>query len=160
MYPHSFGYRSKTRDLFQKKFRKHGPRNTQVYLKAYHVGQIVDVHGDGGQQKGMPHKFYHGKTGRIWNVTKRAIGVEVNKLVGGRVVAKRLHVRIEHVKHSACRADFLARVVKNEVVKKEAKAQGKTVFPKRLPTQPRTGGFFRAPKVKTLEPQAYVFKFF
>ncbi|PNX70123.1 hypothetical protein L195_g057112, partial [Trifolium pratense] len=27
----------------------------------------------------MPHKFYHGRTGRVWNVTKRAIGVEVNK---------------------------------------------------------------------------------
>lgn len=29
----------------------------------------------------MPHKFYHGRTGRVWNVTKRAIGVEVNKQV-------------------------------------------------------------------------------
>ena len=29
----------------------------------------------------MPHKFYHGRTGVIWNVTKRAVGVEVNKQV-------------------------------------------------------------------------------
>ena len=29
----------------------------------------------------MPHKWYHGKTGRVWNVTKRAVGVEVNKTV-------------------------------------------------------------------------------
>jgi large subunit ribosomal protein L21e len=29
----------------------------------------------------MPHKFYHGRTGRVWNVTKRAIGVEINKQV-------------------------------------------------------------------------------
>jgi large subunit ribosomal protein L21e len=27
----------------------------------------------------MPHKFYHGRTGRVWNVTKRAIGVVINK---------------------------------------------------------------------------------
>ncbi|CAL9758340.1 unnamed protein product [Musa acuminata subsp. burmannicoides] len=27
----------------------------------------------------MPHKFYHGRTGKFWNVTKRAVGVEVNK---------------------------------------------------------------------------------
>ncbi|XP_060673863.1 eukaryotic translation initiation factor 2 subunit alpha homolog [Ziziphus jujuba] len=27
----------------------------------------------------MPHKFYHGHTGRVWNVTKCTIGVEVNK---------------------------------------------------------------------------------
>jgi len=147
-------------DLFQKKFRHHGPRNTQTFLKTYHVNQIVDVHGDGGQQKGMPHKFYHGKTGRVWNVTKRAIGVELNKLVGGRIVPKRIHVRIEHVKHSKCRQDFLDRVVRNEKVKKEAKAAGKYVFPKRLPTQPRTGGFLKDAKVKTLEPLPFVFKFF
>lgn len=29
----------------------------------------------------MPHKWYQGKTGRVWNVTKRAIGVEINKRV-------------------------------------------------------------------------------
>jgi hypothetical protein len=31
----------------------------------------------------MPHKWYAGKTGVVWNVTKRAVGVEVNKIVGG-----------------------------------------------------------------------------
>ncbi|CAL9091114.1 unnamed protein product [Musa textilis] len=34
----------------------------------------------------MPHKFYHGRTGKVWNVTKRAIGVEINKQVRGMCV--------------------------------------------------------------------------
>lgn len=42
----------------------------------------VCVQGDGAFQKGMPHKFYHGKTGRVFNVTKRAVGVILNKQVG------------------------------------------------------------------------------
>jgi hypothetical protein len=29
----------------------------------------------------MPFKWYHGKTGVVWNVTKRALGVEINKRV-------------------------------------------------------------------------------
>jgi large subunit ribosomal protein L21e len=29
----------------------------------------------------MPHKFYHGKTGRVFNVTPHAVGVVVNKQV-------------------------------------------------------------------------------
>ena len=29
----------------------------------------------------MPHKVYHGRTGIVWNITKRAVGVEVNKQV-------------------------------------------------------------------------------
>ena len=37
--------------------------------------------------QGMPHKWYQGKTGIVWNVTKRAIGVEVNKKVGARLPA-------------------------------------------------------------------------
>ena len=40
------------------------------------------VQGDGAFQKGMPFKFYHGKTGRVFNVTKRAVGVIINKQIG------------------------------------------------------------------------------
>ena len=47
------------------------------YLTQYKIGQYVDVRIDGGVHKGMPHKFYSGKTGVIWNVTKRAVGVIV-----------------------------------------------------------------------------------
>ena len=72
----------------------------------------------------MPHKFYHGKTGVVWNVTPRAIGVIVNKRVGNRIIRKKIHVRIEHVKHSNCRKEFLERMIKNEQLKKEAKEKG------------------------------------
>lgn len=37
--------------------------------------------GNGAQQKGMPHKSYHGRTGRVYNVTPHAVGVIVNKRV-------------------------------------------------------------------------------
>jgi large subunit ribosomal protein L21e len=153
---HSFGYRARTRDLFAKKFRKHGTLLTSTYLKTYHIGQIVDIAGDGSVQKGMPHKYYHGKTGVVWNVTPRAVGVQVNKKVGHRIIEKRLHVRIEHVRHSKCRQDFLNRVKQNEVVKKEAKKSGKRVETKRQPAQPRTGGIIRRPKVETLAPIPFV----
>eukprot|EP00963_Diacronema_lutheri_P004411 scaffold332_cov308-Pavlova_lutheri.AAC.2 len=37
----------------------------------------------------MPFKYYHGKTGVVWNVTKRAVGVELNKLVRERIDSTR-----------------------------------------------------------------------
>lgn len=67
----------------------------------------------------MPHRFYHGKTGRVFNVTRHAVGIIVNKRVryvflfigfskkinkifllnfSHRVIAKRINVRIEHSK--------------------------------------------------------------
>jgi len=72
----------------------------------------------------MPHKFYHGKTGRVFNVTPHAVGVIVNKQVRNRIIEKRINVRIEHVKHSNSRLDFLNRVKRLEILKKEAKEKG------------------------------------
>ena len=79
----------------------------------------------------MPHKSYHGKTGRVFNVSKQAVGVVVNKRVKGKILPKRISVRIEHVKHSQCRKDFLDRVHANEVKKREQKVTGKHVECKR-----------------------------
>ena len=69
------------------------------------IFRFKHVQGNGAFQKGMPHKFYHGKTGRVFNVTKRAVGVILNKPVGWEMVIiiiiplcyifgyKRLHVK-------------------------------------------------------------------
>ncbi|CAG0901978.1 unnamed protein product [Darwinula stevensoni] len=106
--------------------------------------------GDGSIQKGMPHKIYHGKTGRVFNVTPHAVGVIVNKRVRGKILAKRINVRIEHVKHSKCRIDFLNRVKENERLKKEAHEKGIVVNLKRQPAQPKLGHFV---STKDNEPQ-------
>jgi hypothetical protein len=45
------------------------------------VGQYVDIKVNPAQQKGMPYLAYQGRTGIVWNVTPRAVGVEVNKQV-------------------------------------------------------------------------------
>ncbi|VDD82278.1 unnamed protein product [Mesocestoides corti] len=76
------GYRRGTRYMFARKFRKHGTLPLGITMRVYKRGDIVDIIGDGGVQKGMPHKSYHGKTGRVYNVTKHALGVIVNKRVG------------------------------------------------------------------------------
>merc|ERR1711988_1907395 len=104
--PHSFGYRAGTRDLFSRPFRQHGPEHLSTYLHTYRIGDYVDVKANGAIHKGMPHKFYHGRTGVVWNVTPRAVGVKINKRVGNRIIKKKIHVRIEHVKHSRCREDL------------------------------------------------------
>merc|ERR1719373_1210354 len=40
----------------------------------------------------MPYKGFVGKTGRVWNVTKKAVGIELLKTVGNRKRTKKLHV--------------------------------------------------------------------
>ncbi|XP_054417033.2 large ribosomal subunit protein eL21-like [Pongo abelii] len=87
----------------------------------YKKGDIVDIKGMGTVQKGMPHKCYHGKTGGVYNVTQHAVGIVVNKQVKGKILAKSINVRIEHIKNSKSRNSFLKRVKENDQKKKEAK---------------------------------------
>jgi large subunit ribosomal protein L21e len=93
-------------------------------LLTYRVGDIVDIKANASQQKGMPHKFYHGRTGVVYNVTPRAVGVIVNKVVGNRYIEKRVNIRIEHIRHSKCRQDFLNRVKENSQKTAQAKEKG------------------------------------
>merc|ERR1711872_280552 len=138
------GIRRGTRYMFSQKFRHHGNPNISRLMTQYKMGDIVDIKGDGSVQKGMPHKVYHGKTGRVFNVTRHAVGIIVNKRVGGRIIPKRINVRIEHVKHSKSRQGFLQRVKTNEIKRKEARANGTKVFLKRQPAQPRPQHFVRS----------------
>uniref|UniRef100_A0A4D5RA27 Large ribosomal subunit protein eL21 n=1 Tax=Scolopendra viridis TaxID=118503 RepID=A0A4D5RA27_SCOVI len=153
------GYRRGTRYMFARAFRRHGTEPLSTFLRVYKVGDIVDIKGNGAFQKGMPHKSYHGKTGRVYNVTPHALGVIVNKRVRGKILAKRINVRVEHIKHSKCRQDFLSRVKENERLKKEAKLKGVKLNCKRQPEQPRGAHLVRTKdnQPQLLEPIPYEF---
>ncbi|KAF7973172.1 hypothetical protein HWV62_7316 [Athelia sp. TMB] len=122
--PHSFGYRARTRHMFKRGFKDHGPVKLSTFLINYRVGDIVDIKANAAQQKGMPHKYYHGRTGIIYNVTPAAVGVIVYKVVGNRYIEKRVNLRVEHIRHSACRQEFLDRVQTNHAAHVELKEKG------------------------------------
>ena len=63
--PKSEGYRCCTRDMFSRPFRQRGMPNLSTYLVNYKLGDYVDIKANSAIQKGMPHKFYHGRTGRV-----------------------------------------------------------------------------------------------
>lgn len=120
------------------------------------LGDYVDVKANPAQHKGMPFRHYHGKTGRVWNISRRAVGVELNKLVDNRVMKKRIHVRLEHVRPSRCREDLKKRIAENERLRKEAKARGEKPGPlKRQPKQPRGGELVENVKAETVTPIPY-----
>eukprot|EP00518_Triparma_eleuthera_P002748 CAMPEP_0182458924 /NCGR_PEP_ID=MMETSP1319-20130603/4155_1 /TAXON_ID=172717 /ORGANISM="Bolidomonas pacifica, Strain RCC208" /LENGTH=162 /DNA_ID=CAMNT_0024657711 /DNA_START=424 /DNA_END=912 /DNA_ORIENTATION=+ len=137
--PHSFGTRARTRDMFSKKFRKHGPIKLSQYLMNVKVGDYVDIFADPSVHKGMPYKHYHGRTGIVFNLTKTSVGVRVNKPVNGRIIEKRIHVRIEHIRKSKCQSEILSRKVSNEAAKAEAAKTGVKVNLKRTPKMPKEG---------------------
>jgi large subunit ribosomal protein L21e len=141
--------------MFTRGFRQNGMPNLSTYLVNYKLGQYVDIKANTAIQKGMPHKFYHGRTGRVFNVTPHAVGVIVNKKVGGRIIAKRVHVRVEHVVASRCREEFLNRVKSNDAAKIQAKKDGKKIVCKRNPKMPKVGFTVKKAEVLTRAPVPY-----
>jgi large subunit ribosomal protein L21e len=160
--PHAFGSRARTRSLFSRPFGTRGQINMSNYLTSFKLGDFVDIVGNGAIHKGLPYKYYHGKTGRVWNITPRAVGVEVKKQVNGRIILKRIHVRIEHVRKSKCQADFLARIKANQEIilanKSVTDPAKKTPLVKRTAAQPRPGYLLRLAKqtVKEISPEQFV----
>jgi len=122
---------------------------------------MVNIKGNGAFQKGMPHKFYHGKTGRVYNVTQHALGVVVNKRVRHRIIAKKINVRIEHVNPNKGRDEFVKRVKEINAARREAKKSGKPLpVLKRVPTPPKEGHFVRVnkeSKIRNLAPIPFEF---
>ncbi|ELW47368.1 60S ribosomal protein L21 [Tupaia chinensis] len=145
--------------MFSRPFRKHGVVALATYMQIYKKGDIVDIKGMGTVQNGMSHKCYHGKTGRVYNVTQLAVVIVVNKQVKGKILAKRINVHIEHIKHSKSRDSFLKHVKENDQKKKEAKEKGTWVQLKRQPAPPREAHFVgtNGMEPELLEPIPYEF---
>ncbi|XP_045723329.1 large ribosomal subunit protein eL21-like [Mirounga angustirostris] len=151
------GKRRGTHSMFSRPFRKHGVVPLATYMRIYKKSDIVDIKGMGSVQKGMPHKCYQGKTGRVDNVTHHGVGIVVNKQVKGKILAKRINVRTEHIKHSKSQDSFLKHVKENDQKKKEAKEKGTWFQLKRQPAPPREAHFVRTngKEPELLEPSPY-----
>lgn len=153
---HCYGQRRKTRHKFRKGFRQVGAIHISRTLTPYKVGDFVDVKVDGSIHKGMPYKYYHGRTGKVFNVNPRSIGVIVNKQVRNRIIPKRLHIRIDHLKLSSCRKAFLGRIQENDRKKAEANKQGKRISTKRVVELPSGPFDIPKPDIQLLNPKLFL----
>lgn len=118
----------------------------------------------------MPFKFYHGRTGVVFNVNKRAVGVRVNKEVNGRIVEKLIHVAVPHVRPSKCRDEIIRRRKENEAAKAAVRNGGgkyilqpfghvdlERVCLKRQPAQPKKAYFVaKTCEIETIQPTPYI----
>lgn len=154
----SNGKRANTRDLFKKDFRKTGNEHLSTYLQVFKIGEYVDIHINPTVMKGMPHKFYHGRTGRVFNVSRTSVGVEVSKQVRHRIIMKRFHIRVEHVRKSRCNEDYLTRCKTRELEAHVAHGHGeKYTVIKRTPALPREAHEVDASNMELVEPIPYEF---
>jgi large subunit ribosomal protein L21e len=79
--PAGHGVGSRIRDLFASSFRKKGYTPLSNNVRTYKKGDYVDFKLNGPVYEGMQPEFYQGRTGRVWKVTKRAMGIQINEQV-------------------------------------------------------------------------------
>ncbi|MEM1563446.1 MAG: 50S ribosomal protein L21e [Candidatus Bathyarchaeia archaeon] len=89
----SKGYRSKTRRLLRKSPRERGKIRLSKLLHEYQPGNSVVIKIDPSVQKGMPHRRYHGKVGKVVGMRGKSYIVSVTQ---GDAV-KEIIVRPEHL---------------------------------------------------------------
>lgn len=131
----SHGFRSGTRSKFKKDLRKHGMPNMSTYMQKYKNGDYVDIKVNSAVTKDMPHKTYHGRTGKVFKADERTVGVKVKRIVGNKQIEERLNIRIEHLRPSRCREEFLNRSKAYFKLKQEN--PGMKINPKRVMEGPR-----------------------
>lgn len=120
----SKGYRRRTRQLFSQSHRKHGVARTSKYLEEYQIGDHVDIVVNPAMMKGMPHKYYHGRTGQIYDVKPRSVNIALYKRVRGRYVIKKVVARVEHIRKSRCKEEYLQRIAANDEEMRKAEMEG------------------------------------
>ena len=94
-------------------------------------------------------------TGTVFNVNPRSVGVIVNKQVRSRIIPKRIHVRVEHLKLSTSRVGFLNRIRENDKKKTEANSKGTRISTKRVVTQPVGVINIEKPDIELLNPKLF-----
>lgn len=87
----------------------------------------------------------------VYNVTQYAVGIVENKRIKGKILANRINVLIEDIKHSK-NQDSSLKWRKYDQKKKEAKGKGTWVWLKHQPVPSREAHFVRTSE---LEPIPY-----
>lgn len=131
--PHTLGLKRATRNIFSKPYKTKGHDPLSRYLTNYKIGDYVTIKVDGSKHRGTPHRIYHGKTGRIYNITPHAAGVIIHKTVRNKVLAKKLNIRVEHLEKSKCKDAFIKRVKANDQIKAKGNMEGRHISTKRQP---------------------------
>jgi len=89
----SKGYLARTRRLLKKEPREKGKLRISKLLHAYEPGNRVVIKIDPSIHKGMPHKRYHGRIGKVIDRRGRSYIVSVTQ---GETI-KEIIVRPEHL---------------------------------------------------------------
>jgi large subunit ribosomal protein L21e len=134
----SNGFRRGTRQLLRKDFGEHGMPGLSKILQKFKVGDFVDCKIDSSILKGMPHKYFHGKTGIVYNVNPRSYGVIFYRRSSGKYIERVMHIRPEHLSISRSTEDMKKRQAAYAVQLKEASSTGMKIRPaKVMPVGPR-----------------------
>lgn len=125
----SNGFRRKTRKLLKKAFKTRGMPSFTAISQCFHRGDYVDCFINPSVHKGMPHKRFHGKTGRVLDVNIRSYICVFYIRKGGEYREQIVTIRNEHLRKSRCDESYRKRFEQNYLLKMECEREGKEFVP-------------------------------
>lgn len=87
---HSCGQRHDTRKLFKLSKKRKISSKFSTNFRNFKVGERAEIKINSSSRKGLPYKWYQGKTGRIASIGKDSIIIEVVKKIKNKKILKRL----------------------------------------------------------------------
>jgi len=152
----SNGKRANTRNSYSRAFKKHGQEHSSTYIRTFKLGEYVDISANSSIQRGLPYKFYHGKTGIIFSITKFSAGVKVEKKVGNKKIIKRLNIRLEHLIKSKTRIKFNEKLKSRDTIRRLASViSGKSTCYKEVSIDRGQCHFVPFQKIINIDPEPY-----
>lgn len=137
----SNGFRRGTRQLLRKDKRDKGMPTLTKVLQKFRVGDFVDCKIDSSVAKGMPHKYFYGKTGIVFNVNPSSYGVIFYRRVGGKYIERSMHIRSEHLTLSKSLDDMKRKQRIHSQKLEEASKTGVKISTEKRAVQGPRGGF-------------------
>jgi large subunit ribosomal protein L21e len=151
----SGGKRSNSKHIHSKPFRKKGNSNVSTYMQNFKIGEYVDIVINSSEQRGMPYKFYQGKTGKIFKISENTIGVLIHKIVGNRKILKKINIRIEHLRKSKAKENFKEKIKGKDAIRAVSEKKNNYVFFRKVTGLPYMDHFVSFRKINKVNPEPY-----
>jgi large subunit ribosomal protein L21e len=151
----SGGKRSNTRYIHSKPFRKSGNEHVSTYIQNFKIGEYVDILINSSIQKGIPFKYYHGKTGKIFKIAGNSVGVMVEKIVGNRKICKKINIRIEHLRKSKTMEGHKERIKGKDKIRQSLNKKKSFIFFRKVSGLPVGDHFISFEKIIKINPEPY-----
>jgi len=103
----SKGKRSRTRNIFKKNKRKSEISLNSLILMKNQLNTNVSIKINPSIKKGIPNKWYMGKSGTVTNISNCFVQIFIKKMIKNKLLNKNILISTEHIRRKKSKNNYL-----------------------------------------------------